>query len=68
MKLVIERPCTVIKRSYCEVNDLNTNILQKICDLEYDETPPEYLDDTSSLTGTTRIYSEDKSLLIYEGK
>jgi hypothetical protein len=68
MKLVIERPYTVIKRSYCEVEDLNKSTLQKICELEYNESEAEYLDDTCSIAGNTKIYSEDKSLLIYEGK
>jgi len=68
MKLLIERPYTVIKRSYCEVDDLNKNTLQKICELEYNESEAEYIDDTCNISGSTKIYSVDKSLLIYEGK
>lgn len=68
MKVIVEREYKIVRQGICEVSDLNKDTMEKIADLYIMEQDPVYLEETRQSAGPTKIYSEDKSLLLYQSK
>ena len=64
MKVTVERECRVIRRGTVEVEDVNESTLRHISDMYIMESDPEYLPETNQIL-RTKIYSEDRSVLLY---